>query len=56
MTLDEGVEPTEELRKELIMAVREEIGAFGESSPVPKGRGVGAGWSRSSAADTAVVH
>jgi acetyl-CoA synthetase len=28
VTLDEGVEATEELRKELVMAVREEIGAF----------------------------
>lgn len=31
VTLDEGVEATEELRKQLIMAVREEIGAFGKS-------------------------
>ena len=28
VTLDEGVEATEDLRKELINAVREEIGAF----------------------------
>jgi hypothetical protein len=30
VTLDEGVETSEELRKELINAVRNEIGAFGE--------------------------
>lgn len=35
VTLDEGVETSEELRKELINAVRNEIGAFGQYRAVP---------------------
>lgn len=39
VTLDEGVETSEELRKELINAVRNEIGAFGEAKRTFAGGG-----------------